>query len=151
MMRRLIAALLTTLPLLAVADDYGSARVAEVTSIYDGDTFRANIEGWPAIIGERVPVRILGVDTPELRSRCPTEAGKAREKRLAREAKQFTVARLRGADEIVLEHLDRGSFFRVLAYVRVDGESLGEALMAAGLAVPYVEGQDGVWCEKAAP
>ncbi|MCD6006921.1 thermonuclease family protein [Halomonas sp. IOP_31] len=135
MMRRIAVALLTALPLLAMAENYGSARVSEVTSIYDGDTFRANIEGWPAIIGERVPVRIMGIDTPELRSRCSTETGKEREKRLAREAKQFTVARLRGADEIVLEHLDRGSFFRVLAEVRVDGESLGESLMAAGPAL----------------
>ena len=91
-------------------------------------------------------MRVKGVDTPELRSRCPTEAGKANEKRLAREAKQFTVARLRGAEDIVLKHLDRGSFFRAPADVRVDGEKLGEALMAAGLglAVPYVEGQRGV-------
>ena len=46
---------------------YGSVLVKEITSIYDGDTFRANIEGWPPIVGERVPVRLMGIDTPELR------------------------------------------------------------------------------------
>ena len=49
------------------AKDYGNVTVSEVTSIYDADTFRVNIEGYPAIIGERVPVRVLGVDAPELR------------------------------------------------------------------------------------
>jgi hypothetical protein len=29
---------------------YGDIKVLEVTSIYDGDTFRANIEGYPANI-----------------------------------------------------------------------------------------------------
>ncbi|WP_163650705.1 thermonuclease family protein [Modicisalibacter sp. 'Wilcox'] len=147
-MKRMAMVVLTVLPCLALADDYGSARVAEVTNIYDGDTFRANIAGWPPIVGERIPVRILGVYTPELRSRCPTEAGKQHEKHLARQAKQFTVARLRGSDEITLEHLDRGSFFRVLAEVRVDGESLGDELLQAGLATVYKEGQHGTWFEK---
>jgi micrococcal nuclease len=32
--------------------NFGSATVLKVTSIYDGDTFRANIEGFPAVIGE---------------------------------------------------------------------------------------------------
>ena len=43
---------------------YGSAVVTEVTSIYDGDTFRANLKGYPAIIGERIGIRINGIDTP---------------------------------------------------------------------------------------
>ena len=89
-MRYLIALLLTTLPLVAQAE-YGDVTVSEVTSIYDGDTFRVNIEGWPAIIGERVPIRLRGADTPEMRAQCEYE------KRLARQAKQFTVAALRGA------------------------------------------------------
>lgn len=63
--------------------------VSEVTSIYDGDTFRANIEGWPPIIGERMPIRIKGIDTPELRGKCRQEAEGARL------AKQATVTALR--------------------------------------------------------
>ena len=37
--------------------EYGSVRVSEVTSIYDGDTFRANIQDYPDIIGNRVGCR----------------------------------------------------------------------------------------------
>ncbi len=63
----------------------------EVTSIYDGDTFRVNINSWPEVIGRRVPVRIAGIDTPEMRGKCQVE------KELARKAKQFTVLMLRAA------------------------------------------------------
>lgn len=61
--------------------NYGSATVSEVTSIYDGDTFRATIDGWPALIGKRISIRVNGVDTPEMRGKCDQE------KQLAREAK----------------------------------------------------------------
>ena len=43
-MRSLFALLL--LPSLALAD-YGSVRVDEITSFYDGDTFTATINEWP--------------------------------------------------------------------------------------------------------
>ncbi|WP_192894012.1 hypothetical protein [Hydrogenovibrio thermophilus] len=38
---------------ISVADDrnFGAVVVDEVTSIYDGDTFRVNINDWLAIIG----------------------------------------------------------------------------------------------------
>ena len=70
------------------AAEYGNATVSEVRTIYDGDSFRANIKGWPDIIGKSIPIRILGIDTPEIRSKCQEE------KLLARQAKQHTVALL---------------------------------------------------------
>lgn len=146
-MKKLIV-MLCFIPTLAIAD-YGSAIVERVTSVYDADTFRADIAGWPPIIGERIPIRILGINAPELRSRCDTEAEKDREKALARHAKQFTVAALRRAEHIELRKIDRGSFYRVLAEVYVDGVSLGDMLLDAGLALAYEEGQGGTaWCGK---
>jgi len=68
---------------------FGNANVLEITSIYDGDTFRANIEGFSAVIGKHMSIRINGIDTPELRGKCD------KEKQLARLAKQFAVERLR--------------------------------------------------------
>ena len=120
--------------------DYGSATVDRVTSIYDGDTFRADIAGWPAIIGERVPIRVKGVDAPEIRAQCDNE------KKLARQAKQFTVAALRGADHIELEELERGKYFRIAARVMIDGEDLATELIEAGLGRPYQGGHRDGWC-----
>ena len=58
--------------------NFGNANVLEVTSIYDGDTFRGNIEGFPAVIGDSMSIRINGIDTPELRGKCDKEKQLAR-------------------------------------------------------------------------
>ncbi len=63
----LLAGLCSSPAALAAPKIYGDAVVAEVTSIYDGDTFRCNIDGYPGIAGERIGIRINGIDTPEMR------------------------------------------------------------------------------------
>jgi micrococcal nuclease len=70
-LKTFIILVLCITPLLLMAKDvsYGNATVSEVTSIYDGDTFRANIQGFPPIFGEHIPIRISGIDTPELRGK----------------------------------------------------------------------------------
>jgi endonuclease YncB( thermonuclease family) len=127
---------LITLP--ASAQD--RATVAEVTSIYDGDTFRATIAGWPPIVGERMPVRVKGIDTPELRGKCRAETLKARK------AKQATVAALRAARRIELRDIERDKYFRLLATVWLDGRSLGPDLIAAGHAVKWAGRRHDGWC-----
>ncbi len=141
----LLLGLLTLSPL-ASAEPYGPVFVSRVTDVYDGDTFRVDIDAWPGVIGRDMPVRLRGVDTPELRSRCATPEAKAREKALGLRARDFTAAQLAAAEVITLHDVYRGSFFRLVAEVRLDGESLGETLLTAGLAVPYGTGD---WCEEA--
>ena len=119
---------------------YGNATVSEITSIYDGDTFRANIKGYPAIVGEHMSIRINGIDTPELRGQCD------KEKQLARKAKQFTVEHLRAAKNITLKNIKRGKYFRLIADVYIDGANLGEQLIKHGHAVRYDGGTKKYWC-----
>ena len=57
----------------AHAKDYGNVTVSKVTSIYDADTFRANIKDYPPIVGESNSIRINGVDAPEIRGKCESE------------------------------------------------------------------------------
>lgn len=135
----LAAALLFATSALAAPKIYGDAVVAEVTSIYDGDTFKCNITGYPAISGERIGIRINGIDTPEMRDNRPAV------KALARKAKQFTVQRLREGRQVVLRNMRRGKYFRIVADVYVDGSSLGEELITAGLAKPYDGGRKPKW------
>jgi endonuclease YncB( thermonuclease family) len=120
---------------------YGAIRISDVTSIYDADTFRVDVDSWPPIIGHRVPVRIKGVDAPELRGSCD------KEKLLAREAKRFTVDQLRNAEVVELRNLERGKYFRILADVYVDGVSLGASLINSNHARPYAGGTRLSWCE----
>ena len=138
---QVITILLCLLPFSVSAKDYGNATVKEVTSVYDADTFRVNIEGYPPIAGERIPVRILGVDAPELRGKCESEKVKARQ------AKQFTVHALRSAKTIELRNMQRGKYFRILADVYIDGKSLADSLIQAGHARVYDGGKRSSWCK----
>ena len=116
--------------------------VSEVVSIYDGDTFRVNIENFPAIIGENMPIRVLGIDTPEIRGKCQFEKDRAKDARL------FTVDKLTQARRIELVNIQRGKYFRLLAEVVVDGESLGDSLIKQGFAVQYDGGKKKDWCKN---
>lgn len=121
---------------------YGSVVVSEVTSIYDGDTFRVNLDGYPDIIGTRIGIRVNGIDTPEMRGKCQ------KEKDLARAAKQLTVAQLRAAKKIELRNMKRGKYFRIVADVYVDGVNLGDLLIAKSFAVVYDGGHKSKdWCQ----
>jgi hypothetical protein len=42
--------LLLILPSLLLAKDYGTAKVTEVVNVYDGDTFRVNLEGYKPLV-----------------------------------------------------------------------------------------------------
>ncbi|BBN59294.1 thermonuclease family protein [Hydrogenovibrio marinus] len=142
-MRLLLAMALMVISVGSFATEktYGSAMVSEVTSIYDGDTFRVNINGWPAVVGHHIPIRLNGADTPEMRGKCQFE------KDLARQAKQFTVSQLRSAKVIELKNIMRGKYFRLVADVYVDGKSLAEELLQRKLAVAYEGGTKTNWCQ----
>jgi micrococcal nuclease len=134
--------LLTLVSFSVNATEYGNATVSEVRSIYDGDSFRVNINGWPDIIGKSVPIRVLSVDAPEMRGKCEAE------KLAARIAKQHTVALLRSGKMIELTNMQRGKYFRILANVIIDGKSLADSLVSNGLARRYDGGKRGGWCDK---
>jgi len=115
--------------------------VSRVVSIYDADTFRVDISGWPPIIGSNMPIRVLGVDAPEIRGKC------ADEKIKARIAKEVTVNALHNAQIIELRNIKRGKYFRLLADIYLDGKSLASLLISTGHARPYDGGKRAGWCE----
>jgi micrococcal nuclease len=103
------------------AGDRAAARVVEVV---DGDTIRVALDG-----GE-VPVRLIGIDTPE-RDGPFTE-----EECLGPQASRFTADALDGRDvelEYDVERTDR--FDRVLAYVWIEDTLFNERILERGLAV----------------
>lgn len=120
---------------------FGTVEVAEVTSIYDGDTFRANIKNYPPIVGERIGIRVNGIDTPEMRGKCEQE------KKAAQAAKQFTVDKLRNAKKIELRNMKRDKYFRILADVFVDGENLAALLLKAKHGIEYHGDTKQGWCD----
>ncbi len=120
-------------------ETYGSVTIQDVVSVYDGDTFKVNIDGYPSIIGENISIRIAGIDTPEIRG----TTGYTQE--TAQKAKKFAQHRLRKAKEIKLRNMKRGKYFRIIADVYVDGVNLGKELIRVGLAKRYDGGPRPTW------
>ena len=106
-------------------------QASDVVSVYDGDTFKVDLEGIHPIFGDNVSIRVNGIDTPEITGE--TDEVEA----LARKARDFVRAKLEAATKIELRNPQRGKYFRILADVYVDGASLAEALTGAGLAKAY--------------
>jgi endonuclease YncB( thermonuclease family) len=100
---------------------------------YDGDTNTFDI----------AKVRVLGVDTAELRSKKPCE------KEFGLVAKKFVEDALKSARKITLSnHSKRDIYGRILGDVHYDGKDLKVALLENHLAVPYVpkKRQKVNWC-----
>ena len=123
------------------APQYGTVTVSKVISVYDGDTFRVNIDSLPPIVGKNIAIRVNGVDTPEIRGKCQYE------KNLALKARDFVRNKLANAKEIKLTNLQRGKYFRVVANVLVDGVSLEKELLDKELAYEYTDGKKLSWCK----
>jgi endonuclease YncB( thermonuclease family) len=136
----LLLSLLITLSAQA-APQYGTVTVSKVINVYDGDTFRVNIDSLPPIVGKNIAIRVNGVDTPEIRGKCLYE------KNLSLKARDFVRAKLANAKEIKLTNLQRGKYFRVVANVLVDGVSLERELLDNELAYEYGGGKKLSWCK----
>ena len=50
-----------------------TVNVTRIISVYDGDTFRVDIDELSDIVGKNIAIRILGIDTPEIRGQCEKE------------------------------------------------------------------------------
>lgn len=101
-----------------------------LASVYDGDTFRVHLSCRYGLFCRSIAVRVRGVDCPEMRG-VPPET-----KALAKQARTFTKNFLSGG-KILLRNCGRDKYFRILCDVKVNGNSLAEALLDAGHAVPY--------------
>ena len=141
-MKILLTALILLSPTVSFAKSYGDIQGAVYVRNYDGDTITFNLPGLHPIIGDKISIRVNGIDTPEIRGKCE------KEKYEAQQAKEMIADILKDAETIDLKNIERGKYFRIVADVFVDGESLADELIETGLAVAYDGGtkvKD--WCE----
>lgn len=120
----------------------------EIVSVYDGDTFTVTLEYWPDVFGKDLSIRLVGIDTPEMKSKCKTTELKAKERAKAIEAKLFMEGLLRNAKviRVVLAGDGRDKYFRLDAQVFADDANVGDALISNGLAVYYDGTTARDWC-----
>ena len=109
---------------------------------YDGDTCTISIPGLPSVFGDKLGLRLVGIDTPEMKGKCPEERA------LAKQAKTFLNTHFEAAQDITIEFVARDKYFRVLALIVADGLDLADALVEAGLARSYQGEAKQSWCQQ---
>jgi len=135
----LILALLSTF---VYAKDYGNMVITkDQIEVHDGDTLYLSIKEYPPIIGDHIGIRVLGVDTPEIRGKCDYE------KNLAQQAKTFTTNAINNAKKIELKKLDRDKYFRILAELWIDDKNIADMLITNKLAYAYFGEAKTPWCK----
>jgi len=113
---------------------YNDLIVQEVISVYDGDTIRVNLINTNSlydIISKNISIRLLDIDTPEIRNKSK------RLKKLAIKARDHLETRLINSETIILKEVQRGMYFRILAILEVDGVNINQELIDLGLAKYY--------------
>ncbi|AYD03092.1 thermonuclease family protein [Neorhizobium sp. NCHU2750] len=121
----------------AMARDEISGPVsAEIIRVIDGDTLLVEAQPWPQQKME-VYVRIRGIDTPELKSKCQTIRA------AASDARQMMEQLAGQSTHIQLIRISGDKYFgRIVAdVIFADGQSAADNLLLAGLARPYDGGR----------
>lgn len=119
---------------------YKDITVKNLISVYDGDTFRANLHMPCDILSNNIPIRIYGIDTPEIRNK------NLELKELGMRARDYLKKRLEGGNRIELRNIRRGMYFRIIAEVYIDGMSIGDELLSLKFARRYYGGSKrGLW------
>lgn len=138
-MGRLILATLLLVPSLAIANPYDW----KVTRVLDGDTVEFEAKFLPIELGDKLKIRVLGVDTPEKapRAKCDKEA------QAGQAATDFTKKIIANGKKIQIEIKEWDKFGgRVLGDVIVDGSKVSEMLIKNNLARPYFGEAKQSWC-----
>ena len=142
-MKKVSLFLFMLIPIYAVAGNAELLYDFKVLRVIDGDTVEIEADFLPPPLKPTLKLRILGVDTPEKKSRAKC----ASESRLAEKASMFTQRMISEGliKKIQIKSWDKYGG-RVLGDVIVDGESLKDLLLSKGLAKPYEGGKKIGWC-----
>jgi len=126
---------------IAIADNFLELREYRDRLCYDGDTCYVIAKTLPESL-RNMSIRILGIDTPEIRADCPEE------KELALQGRVFANDMFRNADNIEFHNLKWDKYGgRILADVYIDGVSYKDEIIEAGLAREYYGGKKIGWCD----
>ena len=109
-----------------------SYRVKSIKKVIDGDTFDCIIDlGFDVLLEARV--RMMGIDTPESRTRD------LEEKKFGLLAKEYLIMKLEAEDIIVRTEVDneKGKFGRILGWVWADDVNINQQMIDENMAVAY--------------
>jgi endonuclease YncB( thermonuclease family) len=115
----------------------------KVVEVYDGDTIFIDLPGQHPLFGKRMGVRIIGIDTPEIRTKNSCE------KQKAQKAKKILEQVITNASRVDVVDVQKDKFFRILGTVLADGKPVKDVLIKESLGFPY-HGEKKIkrnWCD----
>jgi hypothetical protein len=104
---------------------YGSAEVSRLIEMDSTCTLLCDIESFPPVVGQAIPVHLEGVEVP---------VGGAVNREVAAFLQQVLTPETQEPPSIVLKNIRRGITFSLVADVEVDGKDLAQMLVDKGLA-----------------
>jgi len=126
----------------AFADSFLEMREFRGRLCYDGDTCYVWANSLPEPLN-KMSVRILGIDTPEIKGECKEE------KELALKGRELANNLFRNAKSIEFKNLQWDKYGgRILVDVEIDGKNYADQVIEAGLARPYFGGKKESWCDN---
>lgn len=131
------------LPVAPLQEMPTTLEVQSVTRVYDGDTFTVDLADCSvSIVCRDIPIRVRGIDAPEIHGKCSSE------KQQAQEARTQLKRLVNSARRVVLVNPARDKYFRLDADIKVDGKDVGEAMTATGLVRAYRGEKRKWWCGR---
>jgi len=123
-----------------ISSAYAAPYVVKVRYVHDGDTIMITLPKMPAPL-DKASVRLLGIDTPEMASKCLDENKKALE------AKAKLNELIGNSKTLTLTDYKWDKYGgRIDANVIVNSKNLSQELIKAGLARPYLGEAKQTWC-----
>lgn len=114
----------------------------KVTRVIDGDTVEVQVDCLPSELGNKLHVRIWGVDTPEKGFRAHSE----HENDMGVKASEYTKHLIENAKELKVTIRSWDKFGgRVLGDIIIDGQSLRQLLLNNGFAREYYGDKKQSW------
>jgi len=136
-----IGFLITVFCLPAIADQY-TVHNSDLVYVYDVDTFFIDIPMMPEIFGKRLPIRIRGIDGPEILGKCQYE------KDNAIIARDFLRELFNSSETLTLSNFERGKYFRLVSDVFINYKSVATILIENNLVRKYDgKGKRKGWCD----
>lgn len=115
----------------ATENIYPEIFTAKILRIYDGDTMTVTIDDLPDVFGKEIPIRIYGIDTPEIKSSNKANAVIARD---------FVESMCPIGSTVTLSNIRRDKYFRLDANVECKGKDVATELLKNNMAKPYFGG-----------
>jgi len=99
---------------------------AIVTKVYDGDTITVDLDLGCNVIFSDAKIRLLGINTPEIREISGIEV------------RDYVAKRILGKEVIIKTKKDkRGKYGRLLGTIFYKGDNINAELLEKGMALPY--------------